>query len=122
MKLGADWSVTPALTLGGDVQVVSGRGTLGNEDGRSEDGEDATVDLGVPGYTVVNLRASWKAAEGWELYARVNNVADRRYQTFGALAGTVFDAQGNFSGVERDAVFVAPGAPRSVFIGARLRF
>src|SRR5687768_15443211 len=24
----------------------------------------------VPAYTVVNLPASWKAAEGWELYAR----------------------------------------------------
>ncbi|WP_232540148.1 TonB-dependent receptor [Azohydromonas aeria] len=127
LKLGADWRFAPGWNLGGDVQLLSRRGTAGNEDGRIEDGEDKRVDLGLPGYAVVNLRASWRPQatpqqRGWELWAKVNNVFDRRYENFAALAGTVFDASGNYTGVERDAVFVAPGAPRSVFVGARYRF
>ncbi len=121
-KLGADWRIGERWSIGGDVQVFGRRGTLGNEDGLAEDDDDEGADLSLPGYGIVNLRANWKPAAWWELYARVNNVADRRYQSFGALAGTVFDAAGNFTGVESDAVFVAPGAPRSVFVGARLRF
>ena len=122
LKFGADWQLAPGFGFGGDVQLVARRGTLGNEDGLAADGAGEAVDLSLPGYGIVNLRASWKPADGWELFARINNVADRRYQSFGALAGTVFDAAGSFSGVERAAVFVAPGTPRSVFAGARLRF
>jgi outer membrane receptor protein involved in Fe transport len=122
LKIGADWRVLAGLTLGGDVQAFSGRGTLGNEDGLAEDGDGETVDLGLPGHAVLNLRASWKPAASWELFARVNNVTGKRYETFGAVAGTVFDAQGNFTGDDSDAVFVAPGAPRSLFVGAKLRF
>lgn len=106
---------------------MSRRGTSGNEDGLIEDGGDEQVDVSLPGYAVVNLRASWRPAvtplgTGWELFAKVNNVFDRRYETFGALAETVFDAGGQYTGVERDAVFVAPGAPRSVFVGVRYRY
>ena len=45
----------------------------------------------------------------------MTNATNRRYQSFGALAETVFDAQGNYVGEESDAVFVAPGAPRAAF-------
>jgi len=79
-------------------------------------------DLRIPGYALLNLRANWKPAKAWELYFTVDNVFDRRYETFGALAETVFDANGQFTGDERDAVFVAPGAPRSFFVGLRYRY
>ncbi|MBP7522999.1 MAG: TonB-dependent receptor, partial [Leptothrix sp. (in: Bacteria)] len=80
------------------------------------------VDLALPGYAVLNLRASWKPAPGWELFARVGNATDRRYASYGALAETVFDAQGVYTGDEQAALFVAPGSPRSVQVGARLAF
>jgi outer membrane receptor protein involved in Fe transport len=121
-KLSADWRFGDGWSVGGDLQAVSRRGSAGNEDGRIEDGEDEQLDLSLPGYAVVNLRAAWRPQAGWELFAKVNNVANRRYENFGALAETVFDAQGAYSGVQRDAVFVAPGAPRSVFVGVRYRY
>jgi hypothetical protein len=34
----------------------------------------------------------------------------------------VFDAQGNYTGTEADALFIAPGSPRSFFAGLRLSF
>lgn len=122
VKLSVDWQAAAALSLGADVQSLSRRGVLGNEDGRIEDGADERVDLALPGYAVLNLRASWKPAPGWELFARVGNATDRRYASYGALAETVFDAQGVYTGDERAALFVAPGSPRSVQIGARLAF
>ncbi len=56
------------------------------------------------------------------MLARVQNALNRRYESYGALAETVFDAQGRYTGDERDALFVAPGAPRSLWLGLRLMF
>jgi len=122
LKFGMDWQASPAWSLGMDLQALSRRGVLGNEDGLIEDGSTETVDLSLPGYALLNLRASWQAATGWELFARLTNATNRRYESYGALAGTVFDAAGRYTGDERAAVFVAPGAPRSLQLGARLKF
>ncbi len=127
LKLAADWRAAPGLTLGADLQASSRRVTSGNEDGYVEDGAAEKVDVSLPGYAIVNLRASWRpdgstAEHGWELYAKVNNAFDRRYANFAALADTVFDAEGRYTGVGQDAVFVAPGAPRSVTLGLRYRY
>lgn len=124
LKLAADWSTAPGLTLGSDLQVLSSRGVSGNEDGLLEDGADSAYRQDLPGYAVLNLRASWKPTmwKGVELFARVNNAFDRRYASFGALAATGFDAQGAYTGGETSAVFVAPGAPRSLSAGVRASF
>ena len=108
------------------MQVLSGRGSSGNEDGRIEDGASETVDVSVPGYALFNVRASYRPGApdvtGWEVFAKINNLFDRRYETFGALASTVFSASGEFTGEDTPALFVAPGAPRSAFIGMRYRY
>jgi outer membrane receptor protein involved in Fe transport len=122
LKLGADWRLAPTIGIGGDLQVLSRRGVQGNEDGRIEDGSDTPVDLSLPGYALFHLHASWQVASGVEALLRLSNVFDRRYETYGALAQTVFDANGVFTGDQRDAVFVAPGTPRAVFVGLRARF
>lgn len=121
-RLSADWAWTGTLAIGADLQAVSRRVTLGNEDGRLEDDEEDTVDLSQPGYVVVNLRARWQPMQGLEVVARLNNAFDRRTSSFGALAETPFDAQGRWTGQSRQALFTAPGAPRSAFIGVRWRY
>lgn len=123
-KLGADVALPQGISVGGDLQAVSGRGASGNEDGYVEDGSDEKVDVGLPGYTIWNLRAAWKpaAAPGFEFFARVNNVFDKRYANFAAVAETLFTPTGQYSGDESDAVFVAPGAPRAFYIGLRYRY
>jgi hypothetical protein len=123
-KLGADWQVTPTLSFGADLQAFSKRGVSGNEDGRLEDGGDADERLELKGYTLLNLRVSWKPAamKGLEAFVRVNNLLDERYESFGALGETRFSPQGAYTGVEADALFVAPGAPRAFTVGVRWRF
>jgi TonB dependent receptor/TonB-dependent Receptor Plug Domain len=130
LKLAADWRVGGGFIVGADMQAVASRTVSGNEDGLLEDpevGEDLEArSLKIPGYSLLNLRASWKPSRsgtsGWELFANVNNVFDKRYETFGALAETVFTPTGAYAGDEADALFVAPGGKRSFFVGARLRF
>jgi len=121
-KLAADWTVAAGLSLGADLQLVSSRGVQGNEDGLLEDGASETQRLSIPGYGLLNLRLAWQATPAISLVARVDNALDRGYETYGALAETVFDAQGRYAGDGQDAVFVAPGAPRSFYVGLRLRF
>jgi outer membrane receptor for Fe3+-dicitrate len=121
-KLGADWALGHGLSMGGDVQIISARGVQGNEDGLLEDGAAQTHRLGIPGHGLLHLRLQWQATPALAVVARVQNALDRRYETYGALAETVFDAQGRFSGDEQDALFVAPGAPRSLWLGLRLKF
>ena len=122
LKVSADWRLAPGWSVGADLQALARRVSQGNEDGRVEDDEDDTLDLSVPGYAVLNLRAAWQATPGLEIVARVNNALDRRTASYGALAETPFDAQGRYTGESRDALFVAPGAPRSVFVGLRWRY
>ena len=121
-KVGVDWQLSPSLSLGADWQALSRRGTLGNEDGLIEDGATEAVDLSLPGYGLLNLRATWKPMAGVELFARVGNVLNRRYESYGVLAETVFSASGQYTGDAREALFVAPGAPRSAQVGARVSF
>lgn len=119
LKLFADWDFLPGWSLGGDVQVLSKREIAGNEDGLLEDGDDERVRFHIPGYALLNLHASWKPAPGWEVFARVSNVFDRKYANFGALAATRFTPEGEYDGDERDALFVAPGTPRAFIVGVR---
>jgi outer membrane receptor protein involved in Fe transport len=122
LKLSADWRLADGFSLGADLQAVGKRGVAGNEDGLIEDDGDERIDLSLPGYGILNLRASWQPSKSWELYLKLNNATDKRSQSFGALAETVFNADGSFNGDDRDALFVGPGAPRSVFVGLRLRY
>jgi outer membrane receptor protein involved in Fe transport len=102
--------------------LVSARGVQGNEDGLLEDGATATHRLRIPGHGLLHLRLQWQATPALQVLARVQNALDRRYESYGALAETVFDAQGHFSGNPQEALFVAPGAARSLWLGLRLAF
>ncbi|HEX6736122.1 MAG TPA: hypothetical protein VF096_15045, partial [Azonexus sp.] len=66
-----------------------------------------------------------KVARGWDVFARVNNVFDKRYATAAALAENPFAANGSFQSDSEDwrrETFVAPGAPRAAWLGVRYSF
>jgi hypothetical protein len=58
-----------------------------------------------------------------ELFAKVANVFNRRYATAGQLGRNGFDASGAVLAPDawRNAQFVAPGAPRAVWVGVRVQ-
>lgn len=121
LKASVDWTGGPGWSLGADWQAVSRRVSAGNEDGRFDDDATTAADFSLPGHALLHLRAIWRAATGVEFFVRLNNVTDRRSASFGALAQTQFDALGQFCSA-RNALFVAPGAPRSLALGVRAGF
>jgi iron complex outermembrane receptor protein len=113
LKLGADWQALPALTLGFDLVYNADQYLRGDESN-----ELAPVD----GYAVVNLRGRWRFNDRLEFFARINNVFDTNYETFGLLG-----EEPNEVGVPlfedfRNPRFLGPGAPRSAFAGLKLSF
>ena len=110
VKLGARWQVSDALALGADAQAFSRMAAQGNEDG-------AIAGMDVRGYGLLGVRASWTPVARWELYARVDNVFDRRHANFAAVGRNLFGAA-----PDADARFIAPGAPRMLRFGARYRY
>jgi len=130
-KLALDWSPNVQWTLGAELHGVSSLVTQGNEDGLTEDAEPGEPaqrgDWRVRGHMLLGLRASWRPAPGWELFARVANVLDRRYETYGAVAPDLFP-RGRLLQPHEGAAdaghtrFVAPGAPRTLVAGLRRTF
>ncbi len=127
LRLSADWHTTPKLTLGGSVLVTSSVGTQGNEDGLvgSDNANPTAADASVKGYALLNLHANFEAAKGLDYFARVNNVFDTHYATYGLMGLSAYDAGGSplgTSAASNVSRFVAPGAPRNVMVGVRYRF
>ncbi len=114
-KAGAEWRAGAGVRFGADVLAVSSQGVAGNESA-SQPG------LGrLAGYATLNLRASWEITTQWLTYIRVNNALDRRYATFATGNRDLFPngralQPGDDVAASR---FVAPGAGRSVTLGAR---
>ena len=83
-------------------------------------GDEGNDQAELAGYGITNLRSVYRAGEHVELFARIDNLFDKHYATFGALAELELFLS-EVPGAS-DPRFVAPGAPRSGFAGVRLRF
>jgi outer membrane receptor protein involved in Fe transport len=84
-------------------------------------GDEANHLAPLPGYAVLGLHGECRLTAGASLYARLQNLLDARYSTYGLLA----DPSGlRVPGVPvtgADPRFESPAAPRSLFIGVRVR-
>lgn len=110
-KLNLDYLLARGLTLGGDLVVNSDQVLRGDESNQL-----ATVS----GYAIVNLRASYTINENVEVYARVDNVFDTDYETFGLLGEDPTGVVG-LSGIDPSPRYLGVGAPIGGWVGLRLR-
>lgn len=125
LKLGLDLQATPTWSVGTQMRAQSGQYLRGNENNAHQgDGADFQGSGRVPGFAVFDLTTRWKPSPGWELFAKVTNLFDRRYATGGLLGENAFDASGALQAPAdwRQEQFVAPGAPRAAWIGLRVQF
>ncbi len=106
VKIGADVALTRGISVGGDVVA---------NDGQTLRGDEANLLPRTGGWAVVNLRASWSVSAHASVFARVDNVFDRRYATFGTLG----DAGEILPGFD-DPRFLGPAPPRGAWVGFRL--
>lgn len=124
-KAAADLQATPSWNVGLQLRAQSSQYVRGNENNAHQaDGVDFQGKGKVSGFAVLDLTTRWKLRPGWELFAKVANVFDRRYATGGQLGENAFDANGALQAPAdwRQEQFVAPGAPRAAWIGLRVTF
>ena len=118
-KLHAEWTFRKGPVAG--MTLTSQGATYARGDENNADGGGR-----VPGFTLVNLDARLPLGAGWEAFASVDNVFDRRSASFGTLGQDVFTGPGRTfdpSGATwRREQFRAAGAPRGAWIGISWRF
>jgi iron complex outermembrane recepter protein len=119
-KLRAEYAFGEDVSIGASVVYASSQFARGDENNQDSHGR-------LPAYTVVDLDARYRATKDLEIFARIANLFDRRYQNLGVLGSNVF------TGPERSfgpAVGIGPiaeqfrsvGAPRGIWVGLRYAF
>lgn len=134
-KAAAQWTLVPQVSVNLDMIAASGVYARGNENNLHQ--PDGVYFLGsgkTGGYALFNLGVEVRPGSAITLFATVRNLFDKQYASAAQLGPTAFDASGNFVarpfvapviGGERPllfSTFYAAGAPRSVQVGARVRF
>ncbi len=130
-RMTGEYRVLDNWWIGGTILAFSDQYVRGNENNQHAAGTYTDL-LGntrtftgpgtAGGYAVVNLTTRFRPDPRWEIFARVNNLFDRKYSTAGALAENPFNANGvfltNSDDWSRDT-FYAPGAPFGIWVGVR---
>ncbi len=112
-KIRAAYEVTPAWNIGTNVVLAAGQYARGDENNQDVNGK-------VPGYAVMHLDTHYSLNETWKLFAKVNNVFDTRYATFGVLGGNIYNLDG--AGSQINEQFRSPAAPRAAWVGVSYEF
>jgi len=81
-------------------------------------GDEANLVPAVDGFSIVNLTGSYALARNVALTARVTNLFDSKYSTFGVLG----EADEVLGDDYDDPRFLSPGAPRAAGVGLRFSF
>ena len=110
LVINADWSAMQRLSLGADLRVQGGAWLAGDDSNRGPK---------LPGWARLDLRARYQLSQRLELSARIENLADARYATYGAFA--------RLDGLPptlklTDPRSFTPAAPRAAYFGLRASF
>ncbi len=107
LKIRAAYELTPAWKVGSNIILATGQYAHGDENNQDANGM-------LPGYAVMNLDTHYAINPMWKVFAKVNNVFDNQYATFGQLGQNIYT--GN------DEQFRTPSAPRAAWVGITYEF
>jgi iron complex outermembrane receptor protein len=115
LKLGVDYQLTHALTLGGDAQAV---------DSQRYRGDESNQLAPLSGYAVLGVHFGYRLSSRVRLFGRIDNALNARYATFGVLGDpTGIGAPGvPTSGAAVDDRFQSPASPLAAFGGLEVNF
>ena len=105
-KAGVTVNATEALSIGASALASAGAHLRGDEANLARKTDD---------YCVFDLHARWALARHAAVWARIENVFDTRYETF----GTFGDTHGLVAGPQAQR-FMTPSAPRGAWVGVDL--
>ncbi len=107
LKAGARFDLTSQLSVTLDGQYQSNQYFRGDE---------ANLSAPLAGFAIFNAGAEWRPWERVSVFARIENLFDRRYGTFG-----LFGAPDEVLGSQYDdARFISPAPPLSAWVGVRV--
>ena len=113
LKLRADYNLMPSWNLGANLVMTASQYARGDENNQDLNGK-------VPGYAVLNLDTHYSISPSWKVFAKVNNVFDKKYETFGVLGGNIFNV--NAAGDPTAEQFRSPAAPLAGWVGLTYEF
>ena len=109
-KLRTSYDMSPTWNIGGNLVAATGQYAHGAENNQTLD----SVSPKIPGYTILNLDTNYNLTSNWSLFAKVNNVFDKDYSTFGQLEQNIY------TGLNEQ--FRTPSAPRAGWVGVTYNF
>ncbi|PCI75811.1 MAG: TonB-dependent receptor [SAR86 cluster bacterium] len=112
-KVSSDYRFTNGLNIGLDVLSNGGQVLRGDESNQLDE---------VSGYTTVSMRARYSINEKLEVFAKVDNLLDREYESFGLLGEEPGELGVPIIEDFTNPVFLGAGAPRAAFLGIRYKF
>jgi len=120
LKVRLGYQITPDWAVGSNIVTASSQYARGDENNQDANGK-------IPGYTVVNFDTHYSVNSNWKLFAKVNNVFDRNYATFGLLGVNEFTGPGNTyttntANWNNNDQFRTPAAPRAAWVGITYEF
>ncbi|RQO63493.1 TonB-dependent receptor [Paucibacter sp. KBW04] len=134
LKLAADWQLNAQWGLSLDLSATSGAKARGNENGLHQpDGVNYFGSGRSAGYALLNLGVDYRPSSHIKLFVQIKNLLDTRYSSAAQLGVNAFDEQGNYRARPlpanangdyplRYSTFLAPGEPRSAWIGLCYEF
>jgi outer membrane receptor protein involved in Fe transport len=106
-KLRGLYDVTPSWNVGATLIAASGQYAQGDQNNQDQHGK-------IPGYAVMNLDSHLALNREWTLFAKVNNLFDKDYATYGVTGQNIYN--GEFE------QFRTPSAPRAGWLGVTYSF
>jgi outer membrane receptor protein involved in Fe transport len=110
LKLRGIYEVTPSWDIGSNLIAASGQYAQGDQNNQDSHGK-------IPGYAVVNLDSHYQLSNQWTLFAKVNNLFDKDYSTYGVLGQNIYSTASS-----PDEQFRTPSAPRAGWLGITYSF
>ena len=112
LKLGFDYRVTDAWTVGGTGIYAAGQFLLGDE---------ANLNPPTPPYFVLNLYTNYQLTKHLQLFGQVENAFNATYYTFGTFSPTSLVPIVQAPGATNPRS-LSPAAPIAGFVGLRVTF
>ncbi|MDX1491942.1 MAG: TonB-dependent receptor [Pseudohongiellaceae bacterium] len=110
-KMSVSLDLSQAMSLGAEIVYNSSQIIRGDESNELDS---------VNGFTVLNLRAQYSPSEEFQIFARVTNALNVRYENFGLLGESPREVLPNLGDMR--PIFLGAGAPRGGWLGFSYQF
>lgn len=112
-KLVSNYQIADGFNVGLDVVSNSSQYLRGDESNQLDS---------IDGYTVLNLRARYRVNDQFEIFARIDNLSDEQFETFGLLGEEPGEVEVPIIEDFSIPVFLGAAPPRAGFVGFRYAF